>query len=113
MKNLALKIVVEAGIVLLVLVSVGLLILFTIYDGYVISKIWNWFMPRVMSVGKMSIATGMGLDLLILMFMYGLANHKLDNDRNKAIEIFYKKLFSKPVIASFALLFAYIVSKFQ
>ena len=66
------------------------LIFFALLDGYAIMKMWEWFVPRAIpTLGPISLATAIGIDYLIALFIPPAAsvwiNYQIGDDDETAM----------------------------
>lgn len=76
-----------------------------IFEGFVISKLWNWFFAPTFSVATIGIIVGIAISLTVgLLTFTGATNPPKENQR---------RIWNNIVALSFALLFGYILTLFM
>lgn len=98
------------GYIVVTLVSA---IVNTIYGGYALSVLWQWFISRTFGITQLSIPAAIGLSLIISY----LTHQTLPEDSNDKNKTYGEKLFKGIIIGilkpSFALFFGWIVFQFM
>lgn len=62
--------------------AVIMVVLISIWNGFVISVIWNWFMPKIFGLVQLSIAQAIGIALMTSVLVSGTGKGKSDDDMN-------------------------------
>ena len=73
-------------------VTVGGIILSSIWRGYVLSILWGWFVSPVFHIAQISIALAIGLSLVIGMFTYQSSSSESKDKKESAGEAVLKAL---------------------
>lgn len=60
--------------------TVIMVILLSVWNGLVISVIWNWFMPKIFGLVQLSIAQAIGISLMAGVLVGGTGRSKSDNN---------------------------------
>ncbi len=61
-------------------VGVGLMILNLIFNGYVLSVLWGWFIVPTFGVPALGIAPALGVALVVAYMTYQFHDHKREED---------------------------------
>jgi hypothetical protein len=61
------------------LIQIGLLVLNTIAEGFVLSILWSWFMVTTFGLPAISIPVAIGISLLVSVTTLRIRNENLEN----------------------------------
>lgn len=83
----------------------------TIWSGYVLSIIWAWFIVSVFELPNLSIASAIGLSIVIRFMTYQYSYSDFNSDDN-AMERFIHSIFFSALFPALALFTGWIVLKY-
>jgi len=83
------------------------IILTTVWGGFVLSILWNWFMPVIFGLPELTLVYAMAL-ILVVNYMTGSANKSGASDSEEGP---YESLFKAFLVAIFQPLFFLVVGR--
>ena len=89
-----------------------LIALSSIYHGFVLTKLWGWFVVPTFSLPLLSLPAAIGLSLIIG-FMAKNHDLKRDDESNSLGKLMLKATLKAAAVPSNSLLFGYIVSRYM
>lgn len=99
------------GVLIGVPIVVALLVGMNIFDGYVVMKLWGWFIVPATNLAPIGLALACGLDLTFSLLSIKMID--LDFSSNKDGGRLFKLLWHKFASTAFALLIGWIITLFM
>src|SRR3954465_13392868 len=97
-----------AGLVIFVIAMV-VIVLSTIYSGFVLSILWAWFMVKTFALPALTISQALGVSIVVRFLTWEYPTNK-DEKASDSVPVSLVKVFAIPPLA---LIFGYIVPLFM
>lgn len=92
---------------------VGTIVVATLADGWALSTIWNWFMPRIFHLVTLTFMQAIGVAMVFSLFT---RTNKTDSNKSKekksALDLWLESTFVPVLTAVFTVGIAWIVLQF-
>lgn len=95
-----------------VVVMMGIVLVpMAMWRGFVLSKLWLWFIVPTFNAPALSLTAAIGLSILVGMFTYGIASQYSDKDKTSGDE--WKGIGNGFLYPLISLGFGYVVTLFM
>ncbi len=85
----------------------------SIYHGFVLTKLWGWFIVPTFSLPLLSLPAAIGLSLIVGFMAKNHDFKKNDDENNSLRKVMLRATLAAAAVPSISLLMGYIVSRFM
>ncbi|OHA88118.1 MAG: hypothetical protein A2653_03045 [Candidatus Zambryskibacteria bacterium RIFCSPHIGHO2_01_FULL_43_25] len=91
-------------VILYLLVSIPVIV----FDGFVLSKLWGWFVVTQFDLPSLGVAQAVGISLIVSLLTYQIKNKSDEDSKPRAV----RSVIESAAVAFTALVYGWVVSQF-